>query len=726
MALGAARAVPASTVGNAVSGLRQAPLQPLLLRSKLLTVTLDGADGLPYQYEYGGETIWGEDMGMPITAILCRLEPRSYKTVPLKVLSVEGHPREAVFTFAVPWEGQAGAQFGIRYAIDEASLVITLESVMEHPGFELIEVALPNLATVREGDRAAWMAQGRNGGSFVRVADAKPYRYEDDGYFGRISTELPMGAVGAGGIGCVLEVTAFMDATETLIAAVKGMRSARIGTIQVHRVHGGRCYNMNDGKDAVCGNGQTPNLLVEQQSRCRLDFYKVEDPAVPWFPAAKLLRSRMPQRPTDYFDDKLLYMIAGKLKTEPEPRTTFAQSRMLVDEIARLTDYAPQVAYISGWVYAGQDTGYPSEDVVNASLGSYDELMKLMEDSRPLHANVSVNVNYDDAYKSSPLFDPAFIAREPNGALWKSRAWDGEDSYIVGMAKYVLGGWARRRIDAMMARYRLRNALLIDAMSWFTIRNDWDVKHPASGYKNLVDGKWIVIEEFRKRGVYVTSEQFRYPMAGKLALTVNGPEPTNCPFGGQQVPLTAIVYRQATIFGGSGDGKLRPRESLFWNSRPGLWFENKTDRKEIADFYFLVVLPFNKVHALDVESYSTRGAVREIRMEGDSSIWMDAAGSSYGVKWNGLTITANESTTCPVDSQRIAFYSKAGARLSYPLPAQWKAAEVTARRLTINGREPFPVRIEGGQIVVEVPAQAPVMVYARESAVAAPKANQSA
>ena len=726
MALGAARAVPASTVGNAVSGLRQAPLQPLLLRSKLLTVTLDGADGLPYQYEYGGETIWGEDMGMPITAILCRLEPRSYKTVPLKVLSVEGHPREAVFTFAVPWEGQAGAQFGIRYAIDEASLVITLESVMEHPGFELIEVALPNLATVREGDRAAWMAQGRNGGSFVRVADAKPYRYEDDGYFGRISTELPMGAVGAGGIGCVLEVTAFMDATETLIAAVKGMRSARIGTIQVHRVHGGRCYNMNDGKDAVCGNGQTPNLLVEQQSRCRLDFYKVEDPAVPWFPAAKLLRSRMPQRPTDYFDDKLLYMIAGKLKTEPEPRATFAQSRMLVDEIARLTDYAPQVAYISGWVYAGQDTGYPSEDVVNASLGSYDELMKLMEDSRPLHANVSVNVNYDDAYKSSPLFDPAFIAREPNGALWKSRAWDGEDSYIVGMAKYVLGGWARRRIDAMMARYRLRNALLIDAMSWFTIRNDWDVKHPASGYKNLVDGKWIVIEEFRKRGVYVTSEQFRYPMAGKLALTVNGPEPTNCPFGGQQVPLTAIVYRQATIFGGSGDGKLRPRESLFWNSRPGLWFENKTDRKEIADFYFLVVLPFNKVHALDVESYSTRGAVREIRMEGDSSIWMDAAGSSYGVKWNGLTITANESTTCPVDSQRIAFYSKAGARLSYPLPAQWKAAEVTARRLTINGREPFPVRIEGGQIVVEVPAQAPVMVYARESAVAAPKANQSA
>ena len=57
------------------------------------------------------------------------------------------------------------------------------------------------------------------------------------------------------------------------------------------------------------------------------------------------------------------------------------------------------MAYISGWVYSGQDTGYPSEDVVNASLGTYEELMTLMEHCRSLNANVSVNVNYDDAYK---------------------------------------------------------------------------------------------------------------------------------------------------------------------------------------------------------------------------------------------------------------------------------------------------------------------------------------
>jgi hypothetical protein len=509
-----------------------------------------------------------------------------------------------------------------------------------------------------------------------------------------------------------MEVTSFMDGTETSVVQSEGERSARIGTIKVHRVHGGRCYNMNDGADAVCGTEHTPNLLVGQASRCRLDFYPVEDPAIPWFPAAKLLQSRMPATPTNYFDDKFLYLIAGKSKTELEPRTTFAESRQLMRDIARLTDYAPQVAYISGWVYDGQDTGYPSEDVVNASLGSYEELMKLKDDSRAIHVNVSVNVNYDDAYKSSPEFNLDYIAREPNGAVWRARAWDGEDSYIVGMAKYVLGGWAIRRINAMMARYKLRDAMLIDALSWFTIRNDWDPKHPASGYKNLVDGKWPIIEEFRKRGIHVCSEQFRYPMLGKLALTVDGPEPRPSPLGGEQIPLTAIVYRKSTIFGSNGGGALRPKQDLFWNSRPGVWYEHKTDRRSITDFYYLVVLPYNKVHSLDVENYSALGSRRTLHLESESKITMDTASDSYQVVWNGVTIATDGSTTCPLDANRVAFYSRAGGRLQFPLPAHWIAADITARALSVEGRTTFSVRVESSMMIVDAPAQVPIIVYA--------------
>lgn len=719
VALGASTALPrrGSALQPILGGVRQPPTRPVVLRSAALAVTLDRDDGLPFQFDFGSASLPGEDVGQPIQAILCQLTPRRYTTVTLRQPQIVQSSASVSFRFQLAWDGARAADVVLRYTIHGASLVLTLEQVKEYAGFELIELAMPNLVTAREREADAWMAQGRNGGSFVHLADAKPYRFEDDENFGRISTQLPMGAVGTRQLGCLMEVSAFMDGTETSIVDIEAERRAYIGTIQVHRVHGGRCYNMNDGGDPVCGDANTPNLLVEQPSRCRFDFYAVEDPKVPWFPAAALLRAMTPFSPTNYFNDKLLYLIGGKSKTEAVPRTTFAQSRELIRDIARLSDYAPQVAFISGWVYDGQDTGYPSEDVVNASLGTYEELMSLMSDSRTLNANVSVNVNYDDAYKSSPLFNLDFIAREPNGAVWKSRAWDGEDSYIVGMAKFVAGGWAGRRIDYTMSRYRLHDAILIDALSWFTIRNDWDPKHPASGYKNLVDGKWVVLDEFRGRGVEVASENFRYPMLGKLALSVNGPEPRPCPFGGAQIPLTAIIYRRSTIFGGSGDGVLRPQESLFWNSRPGLWFDHKTDRREITDFYFLVALPFGKVHALEVESYRAKVGLRELRLKGNAGIAMDPGSRAYEVKWNGATIARNDSTTCPLDENRIAFYSLAGGRLRYPLPVGWSPRSITARRLTTSGHADFPVTLDSGEIVVDAPAREPVVVYASVAAI---------
>jgi hypothetical protein len=117
--------------------------------------------------------------------------------------------------------------------------------------------------------------------------------------------------------------------------------------------------------------------------------------------------------------------------------------------------------------------------------------------------------------------------------------------------------------------------------------------------------------------------------------------------------------------------------------------------------------------------------MREMRLADDSTIWMDAAGPSYGVTWHGSTITTNEQTTCPVDGERIAFYAKTDARLSYPLPGHWSSAEVTARRLTMSGREQFPVLVEGGQIVLQIPARTPVMIYAREDAIVTPLTGQS-
>ena len=165
-----------STPGK--SGLRQPPKGKLFLRSHSLSVTLDAEDGLPYRFDLSDAFIWGEDVGAPIMAVLCRMQPRAYETIPLKAASLTRTTSNVVFHFSVPWQQQEAARFSLRYAIDGASLVLTMEDVVEYSGFEFIEVALPSLATVRESDSGAWMAQGRDGGSFVRIAEAKlAYRF---------------------------------------------------------------------------------------------------------------------------------------------------------------------------------------------------------------------------------------------------------------------------------------------------------------------------------------------------------------------------------------------------------------------------------------------------------------------------------------------------------------------------------------------------------------------
>jgi hypothetical protein len=595
-----------------------------------------------------------------------------------------------------------------------------MEDVREQPGFQFIELALPQLITVREQDGPAWFAEGRHGGSFVKLEEAKAYQFEDDEYFGRISTELPIGMVGQASIGCVMQVTACMDGTETEIKGATGQRYASLGTVQVHRVHGGRCYSMNDGGDPVCGNADTPNLLVEQPSSSRFDFFCCANASQPWLVGAKILRARVPPNPTNYFSDRFLYILAGKNKTMPMPRTTFAQSKQIVQDVALLTDSAPQTVFISGWAYDGQDTGFPSEDKINASLGTYEELRDLIESAKILNANVTLNVNYDDAYKSSPIFNEAFIARRPDDKLWKSRAWDGEDSYIVGMAKFVEGGWASRRIAYTMDRYKIDNSLLIDAMSWFAIRNDWDRQHPASGYKNLLDGKYKIIEQFHARKVAVTSEQLRYPFVGRLSVTMDGPGKSSCPFGGEAIPLIAAVYRGAATWGTNAGLGNDPGSQLLWNTRSGLWFEADSDRTKMAEFYYLVVLPYAKLHALAMEGYESSGSTLRVELERNSHVELDTRSGSYSATYDGIEIARDHATFCAIDEHRIAFYSSTPRRLTYPLPLGWQADRICARVLSLEGRKSHQARCVDTVISVHVEAAQPVIVYSDEGRIPKP------
>jgi hypothetical protein len=711
----------AMTLSNGTAGaeIRSAPMRAIIIETPSLSVVLDPSDGLPYKYLFDEGSIWGEDSGSGITAILCRLKPRLYETVTLTPTSSKVSQSEATFSFEVAFRGHPAVSFVLKYSLNGSSLVLTMEQVQEHAGFELIEVSIPDLATVREEDGPSWLAHGNNGGSVVDLSQSKPYRMPADRFFGNIAATLPIAMVGSGQIAAAMEVSAFMDGLQLEIAGQPGHRHARIGTVETYRVHGGRAYEMNDLGPPIAGNEHTPNLLVGQVPRCRIDFFgDVDgDGSVDWLDGAKLIRQRMPAIPTHYFDDKLLYLTGGKYKLEKEPRTTFAQSEQMIHDVAMLTDYAPQVVLVGGWAYDGQDTGYPAEDKVNDSMGGYNGLMHLIDSGQAFNANVSLNTNYDDAYMSSPKWNPAIIARRPDGALWKSRDWAGETSYIVGMAKYMQGPGPERVAHAVK-RYHLRDAILIDAMSWFAIRNDWDPENPASGYKNLVDGRYKVIDEFRKLGVNVLSEQLRYPYLGHLALSVDGVSGGDDPFGGQPVPLLPTLYRKSAIWGTGGASLNEVPRNLFWNSRPGPWFVNATDRRDISDFYYRTVLPWRQLHDLDIQSYKRDGDRSVIGLSDHSELDVNWITHEYSVVAHGVEIASEKGTFCPMDEDRVAFFSREARSLQAILPSGWDASKIVGWALFVDHREPVPVRVEANRIGVDIPASRPIIVY-RNATVAA-------
>jgi len=705
---------------------RNKPVNPVVLKSSDLEVVLDRKDGLPYEYHLlrGDARFRGEDYGTQIAVTVCDHGQWKFPVIPVTASKVKATKDQADFHFEASQDGKPVVGFTVRYHLSGATFTTTLEDIQEHEGFELIQVALPRLATVREEDSAAaWLAHGENGGDVAMLSEAKPASLPPNRFWGNVLASLPVVMIGTGRAICVQEVTAFMDGTSLDVAGAQGHRRASLGTIQNYRVNGSACYDLNldPDKNALnCGKSQTPNLLIGQKSSCRLDFITDIDGngTVDWLDGAKLVRNRMPAIPTHYYDDRIAYGIHCDEPHFEKPGATFEQSEELIRKVAALIDNSPQVVHLWGWQYRGKDTGYPAVAEVNKRVGGYDALMHLMEQGPKYNCNVTFSDNYDDAYKSSPAWNPDIIARRPDGELWESRNWTGENSYIVGLAKYMKGpGLERARYTC--ERYKLHDSTHIDVLSYYSIRNDWDPAHPASGVKNLFEGRYKVLEEFAMHKVDVSSEALRYAFIGKISSFWYPPSPAPCPFGGKPIPMLATIYRQSAVWGFNIGGGRRTTVSpaertvnlLFYNGAPHTFITVDTDLRNFIESYYLMWVPWFKLNHRNIESFHRDGERTTIGLEGNSKIDLDWANKTYSVTLDGAEVARDGSTFCPMDDERIALYSIAEKELPASLPGGWDQAKVAAIALSTEKATPLQTRMENGKVMVSVPAQQPAMLY---------------
>jgi hypothetical protein len=703
-----------------VSARTQPPQHTVMLRSADLEVALDAVNGLPYSYRLtqNNATLRGEDLGKPAVATICRLEPWSFATFSVTPHHHSARRGEAVFHFLCSYSGSPAAQFSIRYKLQGATLVVSMEDIQENYGFQLIDLEMPRLVTVRHSDNSAWLVHGDEGGSFCALQQAKSGKLPLNRFWGNVQGTLPVVMLGTADAMCVQETTAFMDGTLLSVMGEQEERLASIGTDKVHRVNGSACYDLNLGKGKAlnCGNQTTPNLLVEQPSSCRLDFFPVSgEPAKAWITAGRTVRNRMPAIPNTFYNDKFVYGIRCDQPNFSEPSATFEQCRQLIGRIAALTDNSPQIVHLWGWQFRGKDTGYPAVNVVDARIGGHDAMMKLMKEGEALNATVTLSDNYDDAYRSSPAWNPEYIARRPDGQLWESRAWTGERSYILGLAKYMSGP-GPDRIRYTCERYKLKHTTHLDVLSYYSIRNDWDRQHPASGISNLVDGRYKVLQGFAAHGVDVSSEALRYPMIGHISSYWYLSGPGSCPFGGTNIPLIPLIYGNSAVWGLSGkelkgDPAVTRILERIYGARPQSIIRADTEPAHYLDAFYLGMVPFFLLRGRNLQDFERNGTTTRIVLEGDALIESNLNTKQLRIALGDADVLRNDAAFCPLGEDRIACYAITPQKVRVKLPARWGGRVASAATLFPDHREVMKVHTSNGSVELALGSRRPVILY---------------
>lgn len=629
------------------------------------------------------------------------------------------------------------ASLAIQYDVAGAEVSITLQDVVEEPGFELISANLHSLLTVREEDGGQpWILDANGGGRLSSLADA-PLGSRTQGGEGPQTPYYPVQAVGTTGAAAALEILGYLDTSHSGVETSASGRHGSLGFGAQYRVRGG---------------SSTPNLLVNQPEIARLTFagdYDA-DGDVDWMDVAKTMRdTQAPPIPSHYYEDKFTYMVKGDTQ-RGDVMHTFAEAEQLAGRISNLIDGNPQVMQFAGMFEGGHDTVEPNYTQVNPLLGGSDGLKALQGNSADLYnTHVTFDDNYDDLYNNEfscgtdpgSCFNSADVAHDIDNEEVRHRAWNGVDlSYIAGMKKYVDSGRALDRARGTITGYGLHDAALIDAMSWWALRHDFDPEHPASAVENLTGGKFRILDEYAKYGIAVNSELMRYPFLGRIALNVDGPRGGGWAGGfDKEVPFMGLVLRHSQMYGGKygesaiPDMKMNvdPKVMLVNNNNGANWFDRHFDQgsgvtdQEIADAYYLVSLPWMLLSKLDIQDFTRSADGKSIHetLSDDAGntavIDIDyTAADSFSAVYNGVQIMNGYSVTVPMamDESRIAFYSRDAQTLTYPLPSGSDASKVRASALYADHREEISAPVADGNISVDVPAGVPVVVYLDQEA----------
>jgi len=648
---------------------------PLSLRDKRTGRSLKFAGALPELRifrEAEGDEVWLSEQGGPWT----RTEPATDR---------------ARYVWKPRLDDKLVGELWVDVSAEGDRLTWRVAHLSEQPGYPIMDLVFPELAAVSAPD--GWIAVPHDAGRLLRLGEVGPTRLA-----WRVETWLvPLGAalIGTRQMAAIVETQSLDDQLEVSVVGDEPRGTAGIALL--HRYDAAR-----------------PELRFVGQTEPSFSLTFLTGENLRWTDAAAKMRSRIATRPNPLYLDRVIFKIFLD-SPGSQDYTTFAEALDLIRRVSHLTGGAKMVVYLVGWQYHGHDTGYPSVDVVDERLGGEKGLVDLILQARKYDALVGFHDNYDDAYMDSPAWDPEVICRDPRGDLMKGGVWAGGQSYIISNLRYARK-YGLKRVDDTLRRFPIQGSYHIDVLTAVPRRIDWSPESPVSSADNL-RGKLMILEEFARHGVDVTSEGFAAPFVGPMRhfrCLMRRPD-LHVP-GEHRIPLIPFIYHGCVTYGTDPFQAGGIPEAILYGAKFATDWTKHTPDERITEFYYLISLPWIMLNARMMSDYSDDGSVRRVTYSPGTHVEMSTDSRHYEVSVDGRLIARDFATFCPVADGTWRLYSREGGRITWSLPKRWTDSQrISVRALQADGEgQETPFSVVDSQLVVDVSAGVGCQVACRE------------
>ena len=432
------------------------------------------------------------------------------------------------------------------------------------------------------------------------------------------------------------------------------------------------------------------------------------------------------------YHKSLVYKIIVGCKGNPHV-LPLEEALEVIKQTSALTRGLKQIVYLVGWQFDGHDSKYPAWSEVNhrvkraSDADARTSLIWFMNEARKYNATIGVHINVTDAYENSPLWqeyvDKDLIEKEADGSLKKSGFWGGEQAYCVCKTREWQTGYAKKRIDALLA-------LLPPLADSGSVHLDAFVALDSPGHGITVsqelDAMAEMVKYWRSLGVDCTVEDIDYRFAGLIPMALH----YNLEERGR------LTYPPQLLCGGGslwnsrrGGGKQWDQPaSLPQTQRPegGCLYEEAWGQSMDIDIggpstipvlakeFYTKTLPWcylnesrpvqliesaesYKVHFENGAETSVRHKDRWLTLSHHDRVYVDGMDFFVPAVW--------------LDKECIA-YSLNGCRKKWTLPPEWgKRSEALVTQIyPLGDHKPKRVPVRGGKIELELPAEQACLV----------------